>query len=138
MTRIYLLILIVFLILFSALIAVNLDTAASVIPGWHTTIVDISWIFYTWIFITFAVYYGIYKAKVSFSKTLVLIHIILTTPLLIISLVSANLIINQSNISVLEVLVNLHFIFAFLFLIGQLLFICQLINIYIKLKAQSK
>jgi len=138
MIRIFLLILIIVLTLFSVVVAVSFDTATSAIPGWHTTVIDISWIFYMWIFIMLAFYYGIYKTKVRVNKTLVILHILLTVPLPVISILTTNLIINQSSIFVVTDLLRLRFLFIILFLIGQLLFIYQLINIYKKQKAQLR
>lgn len=138
MIRTFLLIIIIFLTLLSVVVLVSFDTATSLIPGWHTTIVDISWIFYMWIFITLALYYGIYKAKVRVDKTLVILHILLTAPLPFISIITTNLIINQSNIFMTTDLLKLRFLFTILFLTGQLLFIYQLINIYKKQKARLR
>lgn len=135
MIRIFLLILIIFLALFSVVVAVSFDTATSVIPGWHTTVVDISWIFYVWILITLALYCCKYKTKVNSNKTLVILHILLTIPLPFISILTTNLTINQGNIFVITDLLKLRFPFTILFLIGQLLFIYQLMNIYRKQKA---
>lgn len=139
MTRIILYTLIGFLVITFALMAISYDTFMSIIPGWHTTLINTQFItlaFFAWIAVVVILYFILFNKKIKLNKTLLFLHLAFTIPLIIMSIVLKTIRFDQNT--------NYHFndVMQFLllsiplYLIGQLLFIYQLVMAYKKQKSQ--
>lgn len=126
------LILVILLFPFSVLFLWN-DFAASVIPGWHTTIrpywLGNSIIKFLILFFVVIAYWKLKKSKTLVNKKLFFVHLILTLPAILISKISLYTFIKFNSDSSVEKVSNDFYIVSsiimivnILFLIGQILF----------------
>jgi hypothetical protein len=114
-----------------------IDYIYSIIPGWHTTInpLPVSFLFYIWIAFCVAIYFRIFKRKITLNKKFFILHILFTTPLLI-SEVLLFIVQSDNDFVLIHSLMKFRVVSLLLYFIGQIPFLLQLINIYKKKKAQ--
>lgn len=118
---------------------INYDTYTSVVPGWNTILTDtkiLNAAFYVWIVAVFCIYYQLFKKKIKLNKVLLVFYLLLTVPLLSIVILIDCIQFDQNSIFKFNIIIQLLVLSIPLYLIGQLLFLYQLIKIYRKQKSQ--
>lgn len=104
------------------------DYAASIIPGWHTTILSpfqsFTIIIYGWLLIV-CLLYIFYLRKRKLSKNFIIIYLTLTLPILLIKMIIKNLYLENYDM---ELLLEIIYFVFILFCLGQLFLIAYLIK----------
>ncbi|MEE1898404.1 hypothetical protein GN157_04490 [Flavobacterium rakeshii] len=115
------------------------DFAMSVIPGWHTTVLPphffLSFFITPWLLFTALIYLWAFIKKWSLNKLLVIIHVLLSIPLLIVFLYKTNIYLNFYTENT-GMVFKAFFLSTVAFVIAQIFFMLQLITTYKKLKTR--
>lgn len=135
--------LILFLVAFSlffAWVAITpADFAMSLIPGWNTTILPphffLSFFITPWLLFTALIYLWAFIKKWPLNRLLVIIHVLLSIPLVIVFLYKTDVDLNFSAENT-ALIFKAFFLATTAFVIAQVFFMLQLITTYKKLKAR--
>ncbi|MFL9837453.1 hypothetical protein ABS768_08090 [Flavobacterium sp. ST-75] len=115
------------------------DFAMSVIPGWHTTILPphffLSFFITPWLLFTALIYLWAFIKKWPLNRLLIIIHVLLSIPLLIVFLYKTDVDLNLSAENT-ALVFKAFFLATVAFVIAQIFFMLQLITTYKKLKAR--
>lgn len=136
-------ILVFFIIAFSLFFAwlafTPVDYATSLIPGWHTVVTPpgffLSFFIIPWIVFTVLIYVWAAVKKWPLNKLLIIIHVLLSIPLLIVYIYDSNINLDFSSDNI-EFVFKSFFFAAIAFMIGQIFFMLQLITTYKKIKSR--